>query len=187
MISENQENALITAGLVVGFATEDPSKPVEFSILLGQVAVYPALPTPSPHLCLASPRILWADFQHSKDHNSGVLTWEIAAAFPPISLPATAPAVDSPIPLWSFDNSKHAFPSCAYYNIYAGTSLGGPTQATFIGTTGLDGRANRFYVDWGVLPGAIKDLKQIRFYVQGVTDRGEVMEWEQCVFVDASR
>ena len=24
------------------------------------------------------------------------------------------------------------------------------------------------------------------FYVQGITDRGEVMEWEQCVFIDAS-
>jgi mannosyl-glycoprotein endo-beta-N-acetylglucosaminidase len=56
-----------------------------------------------------------------------------------------------------------------------------------MGTTGLDGRPNRFYVDWGVLPDAIKGMVDIRFYVQGVTDRGEVMEWEQCVFVDVSR
>ena len=186
-LSKNQKDAPVTAGLVVGFATEDPSKAVQFSILLGHLAVYPALPTPTPHLSLASPRILWADFQHGEDRKSGILTWETAAAFPPISLPATAPAVDSPIPLWSFDNSKHTLPSCAYFNIYAGNSIGGPTQATFMGTTGLDGRPNRFYVDWGVLPDAIKGMVDIRFYVQGVTDRGEVMEWEQCVFVDVSR
>jgi mannosyl-glycoprotein endo-beta-N-acetylglucosaminidase len=190
MLSENKDSKdapPITAGLVVGFTTEDPSKAVQFSILLGQLAVHLALPTPSFNLSLASPRILWADFQSSQDHNSGILTWELGSAYPPVTLPASAPPMDSPIPLWSFDNSKHAFPSCAYFNIHAGTSLGGPTQATFIGTTGLDGRANRFYVDWGVLPDAIKGLREIRFFVQGVTDRGEVMEWEQCVFVDASR
>lgn len=192
MLSEKQDSKdapplSVTAGLVVGFTTEDPSKAVQFSILLGQLAVYLATPTPTFNLSLASPRILWADFQPSQDHNSGILTWELGSAYPPVTLPATAPPQDSPIPLWSFDSSKHPFPSCAYFNIYAGAPLGGPTQATFIGTTGLDGRANRFYVDWGVLPDAIKGLKEIRFFVQGVTDRGEVMEWEQCVFVDASR
>jgi mannosyl-glycoprotein endo-beta-N-acetylglucosaminidase len=185
--SEDQRVAPIAAGIVVGFTTKDPSKEVQFSILLGQLAAYPAPPVPPPYLSVASPRVLWADFQHSEDRKSGVLTWEIAAVFPPIALPVTVPAVDSPTPLWSVDRSDHAFPSCAYFNIYAGTALGGPTQATFVGTAGLDGRANRFHVDWGVLPGAVKALKEIRFFVQGVTDRGEVMEWEQCVFVDASR
>ena len=186
-LSEKQRGAPVTAGLVVGFTTEDTSKEVQFSILLGQLAVYTAPSTPSPHLSLASPRILWADFQHNEDSKSGVLTWEIAAVFPPISLPAPVPAVDSPTPLWSLDSSDHAFPSYVYFNLYAGTALGGPTQATFIGTTGLDGRANRFYVDWDVLPDNIKGMRDIRFYVQGVTDHGEVMEWGECVFVDASR
>jgi len=185
-LPENPRVTPVTAGLVVGFATEDPSKEVQFSILLGQLAVYPAPPPPSPHLSLASPRILWADFQRRvEDHSrSGVLTWEVAASFPPISLPSTAPAVDSPTPLWSVDSSDHAFPSYAYFNIYAGAALGGPTRATFIGTTGLDGRANRFYVDWEVLPDAVKRLKDLRFFVQGVTDRGEVTEWGQSAFVD---
>ena len=187
MVSKNQDLKPITAGLVVRFKTQGPSKAVQFSILLGQLAVCLAPPIPSFNLSLASPRILWADFQPSKDHNSGILTWELGSAYPRITLPVTNPPEDSPIPSWSFDNSKHAFPSCAYFNIYAGTPLGGPTGATFIGTTGLDGRANRFYVDWGVLPDVIKGLKEIRFFVQGVTDCGEVMEWEQCVFVDASR
>jgi len=187
MLPENQSDAPVTAGLVLGFATEDPSKEVQLSILLGQLAVYQAPPTPHPHLSLASPRILWADFRPSEDRKSSLLTWETAAGFSPISLPASAPTVENPTPLWSVDTSDHAFPSCAYFNIYAGIALAGPTQATFIGTTGLDGRPNRFHVDWGVLPNTIKGLEEIRFYVQGVTNHGEAMEWERCVFVDASR
>jgi mannosyl-glycoprotein endo-beta-N-acetylglucosaminidase len=187
MRPEDQREAPVTVGLVVGFATEDPSQTLQFSILLGQLTVNPAAPPPPPHLCAASPRIIWADFQHAEDRNSGVLTWEIGAAFPPICLPATIPAPDDPTPLWTLDSTDHGFPSCAYFNIYAGAALGGPTKATFIGTTGLDGRANRFYVDWAVLPDIIKGMKEMRFYVQGVTDRGEVMEWEQCAYVDASR
>jgi mannosyl-glycoprotein endo-beta-N-acetylglucosaminidase len=186
-LPENLRVAPVTAGLVVGFATEDPSKEVQFSILLGQLAVYPAPPPPSSHLSLASPRILWADFQRrgeDRSRSGGVLTWEIAASFPPISLPRAAPAVDSPTPLWSVDSSDDGFPSYAYFNIYAGAALGGPTRATFIGTTGLDGRANRFYVDWEVLPDVVKHLKDLRFFVQGVTDHGEVTEWGQCAFVD---
>jgi len=186
MLPENQSDALVTVGLVLGFATKDPSKEVQFSILLGQLAVYQAPPTPRPYLSLASPRILWADFRPSEDRKSSLLTWETAAGFSPISLPASAPTVESPTPLWSVDTSD-VFPSCAYFNIYAGAALAGPTQATFIGTTGFDGRPNRFHVDWGVLPNTIKGLKEIRFYVQGVTNHGEAMEWERCVFVDASR
>jgi mannosyl-glycoprotein endo-beta-N-acetylglucosaminidase len=183
---ESQKDTPVMVGLVVGFATEDPSQTLQFSILLGQLAVYPATPPPPPHLCIASPRILWADFQREGECKSGVLTWEVAAAFPPISLPSTISSPDDPMPLWSLDRSDHAFPSCAYFNIYAGAALDGPAKAPFIGTTGLDGCANRFYVDWEVLPDVVKGMKETRFYVQGVTDRGEVLEWEQCAFVDAS-
>jgi mannosyl-glycoprotein endo-beta-N-acetylglucosaminidase len=184
-LSDEQKDASVIAGLLVGFTTEDTLQKLQFSILLGQLAVYLAPPTPTPHLSLMSPQILWADFQRNEGGTSGVLTWEMAAVFPPISLPATIPAVDSPTPLWSLDISNRAFPLCSYFNIYVGDALGGPNKATFIGTTGLDGRANRFYVDLALLPNVVKDLKEKRFYVQGVTDRGEVMEWERCVFVDA--
>lgn len=186
MLSGKQKDAPVIAGLVVGFATEDTLQKLQFSILLGQLVVYPAPPKPTPHLSLASPQILWADFRRNEGGNSGVLTWEMAAVFPPISLPATAPAVDSPTPLWSLDSSNHAFPSCSYFNVYMGSALGGPKKATFIGTTGLDGRANRFYVDLALLPDVVEDSEEKRFYVQGVTDRGEVMEWERCVYADAS-
>jgi mannosyl-glycoprotein endo-beta-N-acetylglucosaminidase len=186
-LSDNkQKDAPVISGLVVGFTTEDTLQKLQFSILLGELAAYMAPPTPTPHLSLASPQILWADFQRKEGGNSGVLTWEMAAVFPPISPPATVPPVDSPTPLWSLDSSNRAFPSCSYFNIYVGSALDGPNKATFIGTTGLDGRANRFYVDLALLPNVVKNLKEKRFYVQGVTDRGEVMEWERCVFADAS-
>ena len=186
-VSDKQKDTPVIAGLVIGFTTEDTLQKLQFSILLGQLAVYLAPPTPTPHLSLASPQILWADFRLKEGGKSGVLTWEMAAVFPPISLPVTNPPADSPTPLWSLDNSSRAFPSCSYFNIYVGSALGGPQKATFIGTTGLDGRANRFYVDLALLPNVVKDLKEKRFYVQGITDRGEVMEWERCVFVDASK
>jgi len=184
-LSDNQKDVPVIAGLVVGFATEDTLQNLQFSILLGQLTVYLAPPTPAPHLSVASPQILWANFQREQDSKSGVLTWEMAEVFPPISLPVTVPAVDSPTPLWSLGVPKHAFLSCSYFNIYVGSALDGPNKATFMGTTGLDGRGNRFYVDWELLPNVVKDLKEKRFYVQGVTDRGEVMEWERCVFADA--
>lgn len=62
-------------------------------------------------------------------------------------------------------------------------------QATFIGKAGLrvHVRPNRFRVDWGILTNTIGGLKEIQLYVQGVTNRGRMMEWEPCVFVDASR
>jgi len=37
-----------------------------------------------------------------------------------------------------------------------------------MGTTGLDGRGNRFYVDWELLPNVVKDLEGKAVYVQGV-------------------
>ncbi|KAI0269338.1 glycosyl hydrolase family 85-domain-containing protein [Gloeopeniophorella convolvens] len=156
-LSVPQKDPLIALGLAIGFATEDPTQALNFSVLLGQLAVYPAASAPDPKLSVASPRLLWADFKR-----------------------------EDPTPLWRVDGSDHAFPACAYFNIYAGVALAGPEQAAFVGTTGLDGRANRFHIDWALLPDAVKTLKEVRFYVQGVTYRGEVMKWEQCVFVDVT-
>ena len=51
--------------------------------------------------------------------------------------------------------------------------------------TGLDGRENRFYVDPACIPESIRDAKTVRLFVQGVSDNGQVLEWEECAFVDA--
>jgi hypothetical protein len=53
----------------------------------------------------------------------------------------------------------------------------------------LDGTGGRirFYVEDTMLPEGLKigSGVDVRFYVQGVTDRGEVLPWVDGVFVDA--
>ncbi|KAG6811951.1 hypothetical protein H0H92_005115 [Tricholoma furcatifolium] len=81
------------------------------------------------------------------------------------------------------------------YNIYGALHssdsgrVGQPEEATWLGTTGWDGQSNKFHVVPGNLPFWTKTSDEkstkIRFYVQGVTDRGSVLEWAKCVFVDA--
>lgn len=184
--ADHPKDILTAVGLVIGFATEDPTEAYKFSLLLGQVAVFPADPhSTSTH----QPKILWADFKSSGGSKfSGVLTWEIASSFAPLAnINITAP--DDPNPVWILDTSTQWFPSFIYFNIYIQVpELGGnfpaPDKSIFIGTTGLDGRAQRFYVDPQCLPKSVGQAKSVRFLVQGVTGRGEVLKWEQCVFVN---
>ncbi|KAK0205875.1 glycoside hydrolase family 85 protein [Desarmillaria ectypa] len=159
-------------GLVIAIVTEDPSEPLVASLLLGQLNVFRA-PSPSPS---SSPMLLWADFS-SKD---GTLTWEVAASLPAIVLrPLTSP--EDPVPLWNIQPCR--VQSFLYYNIYSSpfssaTYAGGPEDATWIGTSGYSGDAKTFVVE-------IPDKKKTRFYVQGMTEHGEVLPWEKCVFVDS--
>ena len=177
----------VSMGLIIGFAAEDPSEPSSFSILLGQMSVYPS--PPSIEASPARARILWADFDRpSAASLAGALIWEVAATFGP-SAPPSIPAVEDPKPVWLLDTADHWFPSFLYFNVYAQAHLAdgrveGPEQASFIGTTGLDGRANRLYVEREMLPESVQNAKAVRFYVQGVTDKGQVMGWDQCCFVD---
>ncbi|KAK7459593.1 hypothetical protein VKT23_009573 [Stygiomarasmius scandens] len=52
------------------------------------------------------------------------------------------------------------------------------------------GRRDEFEIGEGVLEGVLDSSgvsgrpKKLRFYVQGVTDRGEVLDWERCVWVE---
>ncbi|KAI0052666.1 glycoside hydrolase family 85 protein [Auriscalpium vulgare] len=180
-------------GLVVGFATEDPSLDVKFSVLVGQISVASARPSPSPGLLPVYARILWADFQRSAANDShrltGLLTWEVAASFPPVAPISTIPAHDDPNPVWRLDTSDHWFPRFLYFNVYAEAhspngQVTGPEDATFLGTTGLAGRRFCFDVDAQALPHNIHSAALVRFYIQGVTNRGEVLSWDRCVFVD---
>ncbi|KAI0029817.1 glycosyl hydrolase family 85-domain-containing protein [Vararia minispora EC-137] len=168
----------VHAGLVVGFATEDATQALSFSLLLGLLAVYPATPDGTTP---ANPRILWADYAPA----TRVLSWDVAATYPPLVLPSQIPGPNDPTPLWRLDDSDSWFPRLAYCNIYAQAHGAGvvmdPEKALFVGTTGLEGTACRMTVGEGALP----DAETVRFYVQGVTERGEVMGWERCVFVDA--
>ena len=185
-------DVLAAIGLVIGFATEDPTEPYEFSVTLGQINIFP---TPATQVLPHQPRIIWADFNrisnlHPNERFSGMLTWEVAAVFPALT-PINLASPEDPNPAWIIDNSNEWFPAFMYFNIYVlvhsstGT-VSSPETATFIGTTGLDGEARRFFVDPNCLPGDAADARGIRFLVQGVTDRGDVLKWDQCVFVDVT-
>ncbi|KAA1478446.1 hypothetical protein DENSPDRAFT_685666 [Dentipellis sp. KUC8613] len=191
------EDRRVSIGLVVGVAAEDPSQPLEFAVVLGQISVHAC--APSPPVTIAAPRILWADFQRTpppeagaKTTSLGTLSWEIAATFPSVSVSTNIPSVEDPNPIWHLDTSDRWMPAFSYFNIYVHAHspsgyVGGPEDATFIGTTGLDGKANEIHIGKEVLPKEVLDseAREVRFYVQGVTDRGEVLAWNRCVFVDA--
>lgn len=185
-------NASIAVGLIIGFIAEDPSRPLDFSVSLGQLAVYPSSPT--AHVLKGIPGILWAKFQSTKPLASpstglsGLLTWDIASSFPRLTLGVISSPED-PNPAWILDDTKERFPSFLYFNIYVNPqslsrSVAEATAAIFIGTTGLDGRANRLYVDSAMLPKNVMDGRGLRFYVQGVSDKGDVLPWEMCAHVD---
>ncbi|KAI0637540.1 glycosyl hydrolase family 85-domain-containing protein [Trametes polyzona] len=178
---------LSAAGLVVGFACEDPSEASDFTIHVGALSVYPNPHTPDH--TIPQPKVIWADHTAqtgaSSNPFSGVLTWGTGMSLGPVpTISLTSP--EDPRPCWVIDE---ALPGFLYFNVYVqahtaeGTALL-PEQATFIGTTGLDGRENRFYVDPACLPPEVATAKGVRFYVQGVTDRGRVLNWEDCAFVD---
>jgi len=131
--------------------------------------------------------VLWANYLKN------LLTWEIAAYFGPIPDGVLGPQPpDSTELRWEMSPTAAAYPRFMFFNVYveapsmAGFYRGGE-HATFIGTTGWDGRENRFYVEDVMLPEGLKTGSgfDVRFYVQGVTDRGEVLPWIDGVFVEA--
>ncbi|OSX60714.1 glycoside hydrolase family 85 protein [Postia placenta MAD-698-R-SB12] len=180
---------LAAAGLIVGFAVEDPSQDIDISVRLGLLSVHPSSST--LNLSAHRPKILWVDYHRADNADSGsvapgTLTWDIAASFAPMSNIVIPSDREDPHPLWQLD---HPFPPFVYFNLYALAhaaegSAARPEDATFIGTTGLTGQASQFYVDPACLPPTIAEASNMRFYVQGVTDRGHVLEWDRCAFVD---
>ncbi|KAI0640580.1 glycosyl hydrolase family 85-domain-containing protein [Trametes meyenii] len=179
---------LSAAGLVVGFACEDPSEAIDFAVHIGALSVWA---NPAPKHTAPEPRITWAQIAPSPEDDdgkpfTGVLTWGVGMSLGPTPVIHLTSPEDTE-PCWVIDDAHSGF---LYFNVYAqahtaeGVAVG-PEKATFIGTTGLDGRENRFYVDPACLPPEVAGAKKARFYVQGVTDRGKVLEWEDCAFVDA--
>lgn len=183
--------ALVAIGFLVNFKPDDPSTKVTFTLSLGQLAVYP---TPPPHtVSVGMPSVINANFAlaaHVADTVEGVLTWDTASTFTPANFDVENP--ESAIPAWRLqDTPAYRFPTFVYFNIYAASLAHSthvdPASAVFIGTTGLDGRANRLYVDRASLPAEWDKQGKIRFYIQGVTDRGEVLPWERCATVDMGK
>ncbi|KAF8173793.1 hypothetical protein K438DRAFT_1850029 [Mycena galopus ATCC 62051] len=177
-------------GFVISIVAEDPSQVLKLSLLLGQLNVYPI---PSPTAPTHAPMLLWADF-HAASPNApldGTLTWEVAATFAPLSNILTLTGAEDPASAWPVaPSAERWFPRFMYFNVYAQPHAAGtaviqkPANAVWIGTSGYDGRANAFAVRQANLPFDLNGVKTVSFYVQGVTERGEVLRWDQCVFVN---
>ena len=174
-------------GIVLGFAAEDPSKPCELLINIGMLSVYPSPPRHPSKLVHHKPRVLWANYLRN------LLTWEIAAYFDPIPDGTIEPQPPDNTNLkWEISPTDTAYPKFMFFNIYVEvkSAVGfyrGPEHATFIGTTGWDGRENRFYVEDTMLPKGSRagSGADVRFYFQGVTARGEVLSWIDGAFTEA--
>ncbi|KAI0689105.1 glycosyl hydrolase family 85-domain-containing protein [Cytidiella melzeri] len=190
VVTPHRPDIRAEAGLILGLIVADPTQTSQVSITLGSLAVYPSLP---PSLVDPAPKIIWADFAVANPRTpfTGALTWEIGGQHMPLtSINIISP--EDPSPAW---RTSHASRSpFLYFNIYVNASVGVeghallPENAIFVGTTGLDGRTNRFFVDPACLPlSAVKEARFLRYYVQGVTERGVVLPWEDCVFVDVDR
>jgi len=158
-----------------------------FSFFLGQMTVVPVLPAALDGSTVDS-RILWADFSTTTTGTNntlptGVLTWDVTSFF----VPPIVNTQDKTKPQWTLQDPAQWLPKFIYFNIYAqalsskGTVKG---ERSFMGTTGLDGRAQRFFVDQAVWPDGILGASKARVYVQGVTDHGEVLTWDRCAQVD---
>lgn len=187
VLSAQEKDVRVAAGLILGLIVADPTQPNQVSITLGALSVRPSLP---PSYIEPTPKIIWASFAPSAAPASnrqvaGTLTWETGGQNLPLtSISVTSP--DDPVPAWL---TNHVFqPPFLYFNIYVIAGSGGflPKDATFIGTTGLNGHANRFFVDPACVPAAAHSAQAVRFYVQGVTDSGNLLPWEDCVFADAN-
>lgn len=182
-------DATVAVGVLAGFAMEDPTQPVGLNLTFGSLAVYPLAPA---LLLEPTPKIIWAAFQPAGTTASpftGVLTWEVGAYLPRLTA-INLVSPEDPKPAWLTNASSLRF---LHFDIYvlphptAQTPALQPEDAIWIGTTGLDGRANRFFVDPAGLPDLPEGTKAVRLYVQGVTERGDVLPWEDCVWTDVQR
>ncbi|KAJ4494824.1 glycosyl hydrolase family 85-domain-containing protein [Lentinula edodes] len=202
-------NRLSSMGLVITIVSEETTQPLAFSLLLGQLNVYPSIPSSiPPHVT----SLLWAHFSPSEPETTsfpnvpaslGVLTWEISTSFPSHALPRiTSP--DDPLAAWPAQPSAEAwFPKLLYANVYAleYQTDGTPSKvedAIWIGTSGCgyEGMRNTFIVQSGIALSSTPDTAtagegvlrigngKMRFYVQGVTETGNVLDWTRCVYID---
>ena len=182
--------SIVAMGLIVAVVTENPDRPLDLSLLIGQLDVHPRLPdTHREHDAL----ILWADFAphvSSSPSLSGSLTWEVATTFPRVST-INIKSPEDPIPAWNLQPTISWFPSFVYFNVYAQPytdewNVGPVTDAVWIGTSGINGEGKSFNVLQENLPFTLTPSKKVRLYIQGLTDQGDVLPWNRCAYVDVS-
>ncbi|KLO08577.1 hypothetical protein SCHPADRAFT_858859 [Schizopora paradoxa] len=194
---------VISVGLILSLTTEDPSLPYGFSLQLGQLSVYP---TPPTNTVAYEPRILWADCEFPKPSQQApinavsttkspmVISWDTSISF--TSYATINPLhIEDPNPPWVLDRSPRWYPKFQYFNIYAlrrertfgeGSMVWGPEDAQFIGTSGLHGTRNKMVIDASVIPERLQK-GPLRVFIQGLTETGEILPWDRCVYVDIDR
>ena len=183
-------------GLVIGSIFENPSAAYNIAIQLGQLTIVhkPSLDEVTPF----KPRLLWADCAADPSDTSQLkLTWEpsISYTVPPL-LRESDLYPEVPRPPWVLDRSETWFPRVLYANVYAqarkadvAASSRPSEDAVFLGTSGWGSGSwfgcgpNGFEVKRQEMPESLRQ-GAVRFYVQPMTDRGEVLAWDQCAFVD---
>ncbi|KIY71576.1 glycoside hydrolase family 85 protein [Cylindrobasidium torrendii FP15055 ss-10] len=161
-------------GLVIAMVCEDPEQ-TNSSLLLGQLNVSPSHGTHEPS-------VLWADY------DKGVLTWETAISLPPATA-LTITSLEDPRPAWNIPSMSRWRPEFLYFNIYAvpyqsAVYVGGPEDegVIWLGTSGLEAQDKAFVVEADNVPFSMSG--NVRFFVQGVLDNGEVLPWPRCSYVD---
>ncbi|KAF7292815.1 Glycoside hydrolase family 85 protein [Mycena indigotica] len=177
--STTSEVVKAALGLVISIVAEDTSEALNMSLLLGQLNVYPTSP---PMLPSHTPVVLWADFTSAKSPNApldGLLSWEVAATFAPLSGLSLTGAED-PSPAWPVtfnpSSSRTWFSQFMYFNIYASADdQPAPHSAQWIGTSEL---GQSFSLRQSNLPQSFAGARTVTFYVQGVDDRGKVLAWD---------
>ena len=183
--SDTPEDDQKTAfGIVLGIVTLAGASSYKVSIRLGQFAVSPTLPAMFQRY---ESRLLWADCQ--KQNEVLEISWGTSVSFPEV-ISLEIPLPESTIPKWTLNHSQNWLPGFLYYNIYVvlqenlhGQEESPPDSALFVGTSGTHRNSTRFALDRLQLPEYLQ-RGLLRIYIQGVSDRGQVLTWEQCVFVD---
>ncbi|KAG8883668.1 hypothetical protein FRB97_006158 [Tulasnella sp. 331] len=127
---------------------------------------------------------------------SGKLSWQVALKprdITPSESVTAITAIDDPRPPWGFSFTSLApMLSFVYHNIYAiahnpeDAGSFKPEDATFIATTGIDGRINSVQFDnfpfRTVSAGA--GVIRVRLYIRGVKETGQVVPWLRTPYID---
>jgi mannosyl-glycoprotein endo-beta-N-acetylglucosaminidase len=176
-------------GVQLGFMTPEPSTSSSgpgyaIDMLIGQICVYQA---PPQSLSPPDPRILYVEYDPTKE----TLQWGVGSSLiPPAPINLSTILPDDPNPVWILDTSRRWLPSFLYYNLYyqlpnADGSYEDPTLAKFYASTQMEDE-ERFRIDRGALEGLEGQKRRVRFYVQGVTDRGTLLELGKCCSLDVT-
>lgn len=162
----SQTNLLATIGIIF------PISP-NLCIHLGQISIYPASPE---GVSSSTPQILRAEYAlGTQSPNTFIISWETSVD---VNGKYEAPVNDKPQQL----------PSFLYFNIFAQPKTGQTSsplkdEPVLIGVSGADGR-DRFRISRDALPSDLQNC-DLRFYIQGVTDRGVVLPLAECNVANA--